>query len=351
MIAKQLRHARVQIDQCDALHIAVFQHFARGHPVPTAKDQHRVAPRGKAHGRMHQRLVVAVLIKAIELDRVVQEQPDPVAVAGDGDLLVGRGLRQDDVILEKLRFGDRDQPLGLHQRGQSRHQRHRPDPGLDPQRVVAKQVQRQPRHPKVERTKGKAGRHQPQMRDDQQRKADRRHQCADVIHRQHVLEPEGGRADLLQDAGDQGNLHPRQGANGDQRAIKRQADLAQPRVEEKQRGRQKPAQNPKCNLRPDEPGHGVADKARQPRPQTHRGQEDPDHQRKLTHGIAQKVAGNRRRDQLINQPRNGDQEGGRQQPDGPQITHPTGRHETMTAAIMIAMAMNSIPTRIANAMF
>ena len=89
---EQLRHVRVELDQRDLLDARVLEHLAHRHAVAAAEHEH--APRRAVRGqrRVHQRLVVAVLVARVELQVAVEEQAHAGVADGDDDALVGAGL-------------------------------------------------------------------------------------------------------------------------------------------------------------------------------------------------------------------------------------------------------------------
>ena len=86
--AEQVRHAAVEIDQGDAFDVRVLEHFARGHAVAAAQDEHAPGARQGRKGRVYQRLVIAVFVARGELQVAVEEQANVVAPARDDNALV-----------------------------------------------------------------------------------------------------------------------------------------------------------------------------------------------------------------------------------------------------------------------
>ena len=74
---------------------------------------------------MHQRLVIAMLIKAIELDRMVEEQAIALIKPGDHDALIGRRFGKDHLVLKQARVDRRHHPF-THRKG---HRRRDQEPG------------------------------------------------------------------------------------------------------------------------------------------------------------------------------------------------------------------------------
>jgi hypothetical protein len=72
--AEQAGHVRVQLHQRDLLHTGVAQHLAHGHAVAAAQHQHTPRRAVRGHGGVHQGLVVAVFVAAVELQVAVEEQ-------------------------------------------------------------------------------------------------------------------------------------------------------------------------------------------------------------------------------------------------------------------------------------
>jgi hypothetical protein len=95
--AGQPDHRGVQLDDGHLRDVGVAQRLAYGQPVPAAEDQHPL-PVGGEH-RVHQRLVIAVLVPRAELQVAVEVEPQvghPVGDqrhrSGEHDLLVAAAL-------------------------------------------------------------------------------------------------------------------------------------------------------------------------------------------------------------------------------------------------------------------
>ena len=62
VFAAELDHLRVQIDHGSAFHRSVGQHLAEGAAFAAAPDENLLGSRMAEHGRMHQRLMVDMLV-------------------------------------------------------------------------------------------------------------------------------------------------------------------------------------------------------------------------------------------------------------------------------------------------
>ena len=99
--------------------VGVAQHLPQGEPVAAAQHQHPAV--GAGHGRVDQRLVVAVLVDRGELQVAVEEQPHVGPAAdrqrlGDDDVLVVAALGGDDRVVVEGLAGRHLEPPGQHQR-------------------------------------------------------------------------------------------------------------------------------------------------------------------------------------------------------------------------------------------
>ena len=70
----------------------VLQHLAHRQPVAAAQHQHALRRAVRRHRRVHQGLVVAVLVARVELQVAVQEEPRAGLALGHDDALVGAAL-------------------------------------------------------------------------------------------------------------------------------------------------------------------------------------------------------------------------------------------------------------------
>ena len=76
----QPHHGRVELDQGHRRHVRVAQHLPQRQPVTGAEDQHVGAAAGE--NRVHQRLVVAVLVGGAELQVAVEVEAQVARLAG-----------------------------------------------------------------------------------------------------------------------------------------------------------------------------------------------------------------------------------------------------------------------------
>ena len=268
---------------------------------------------------MDQRLVVAVLVQSRELQVAVQEQADPVAAPGQHDALVGRRARQDDGVLVEppLRPGrqvvrehraqrqHRERPPGLHRE---------PRPPVAPAEVVAGPH----RDEHVEPAEHERRPHQADLRHQPQREQQRRRQRAQVVERQDARDEVVQRELVLQDADEERNLQADEHPGGGDPAVQHDpkgVDLGE-REEEHRRG--EAADDAHQDLDLDEPDQQVAaDVARQVRPDAHREQVDADDRRELRDAVAEEIAGDGAREQLVDETAGGDGEDRDQEDAGP----------------------------------
>jgi hypothetical protein len=96
----------VDLDEGHLVDVGVTEHLPQGQTVAAAQHQH--PPVRAGHGRVDERLVVAVLVDRGELQVAVEEQPHVGSAAdgerlGDDDVLVVAPLGGDDrVVVEGL---------------------------------------------------------------------------------------------------------------------------------------------------------------------------------------------------------------------------------------------------------
>jgi hypothetical protein len=127
VLPRQPQHRRVQLDLDGLADVRVLQHLTHREPVAAAEDQHAVAL-AREH-RVHERLVVAVLVERAELQIPVQEQPgvlrpvDHRRRLGEHDVLVLRGFRVDDRVLVQLVAGVAEERVALGER-ERQHRQH-----------------------------------------------------------------------------------------------------------------------------------------------------------------------------------------------------------------------------------
>ena len=114
MRREEARHLGIEIDQRHALDLRIAQHLAQRQPVAAAEDEHAARRRQRRQPRVHERLVVAVLVARAELQVRVEEQPQVVLPGGQHDALVGRGPREHHLVGVEVAFAQLEDALALH---------------------------------------------------------------------------------------------------------------------------------------------------------------------------------------------------------------------------------------------
>ena len=158
------------------------------------------------------------------------------------------------------------------------------------------------------------GAHQAQVRDQDQREQQRRAQRAQVVEgqdvRDDVLEVEA----IAQDPHQQRDLEPDQDADDEHHAVEHDAKAVGEAEGQKENRRREAADQAHHQLDQDETaGHAAHDEARQAGADAHREQIRADDRGELRDAVAQQVAGQRARDQLVDEPAGGDQKNGNEQ--------------------------------------
>jgi len=300
------RHLRVDVDQIDALDIRILQELANGEPVATAEHQH-VGPRAvDRHGRVHQVLVIAVLVPRGELDVTVDEQP---GVAG-GDrarhdqVLVRRLFAEDDVVEIEMLLGEAREPGAVDERDAERDDGGETD-GEHAVVLLAEQFAERDhadqRDADVHQSDRERGADRAERRQQHEREQHRAEQRADVVQRQDL----GDRFLRGLAAGEQGRQH--RDLESDERADHQDEavhhELEQDPCEREgheQRDAADPAHQSDRDLGPDEVAEVVVSEvARKQRSDAHREHEHADRQRELQDAVAEQVARDRTDDQLI----------------------------------------------------
>ena len=114
---KGLRHLGIEINQGQALHLRVFQHFARGEAVTTAEDEDAFGASRHLHRGQDQRLVVARFVTRGELQVAVEIKAGVVLPAGDNEALVGRVPLIHDRVAEVALLGVEGDAVGIDEGG------------------------------------------------------------------------------------------------------------------------------------------------------------------------------------------------------------------------------------------
>jgi hypothetical protein len=171
-----------------------------------------------------------------------------------------------------------------------------------------------PRHADVEDAEQETGADQPDVRHQQQREQDGGDQRADVVHGQHARHQLAQFELPLQQPQQDGYLEPDQHAHQSDDSIQRHAELRHMRKQQEQDGGRRTTHHADHDL----DAHEVVEQplahiARQPRPDAHGEQVSTDDRRELRDRIAQQVAGERTRHQLVHQSAARDDERGEQQ--------------------------------------
>ncbi len=141
LLAEEVRHGRVQLDQGDAFNAGVPERLAHRHAVTAAQHRDFLRRAMRAHHRMHERLVVAVLVTLGKLQVAVEKQPVAAAAVRHHDALVGRGGGEDHAVLVEMVFGQRGDLLCAHKAGAQRthHQQARCHVRPEMPQLMAKQ--------------------------------------------------------------------------------------------------------------------------------------------------------------------------------------------------------------------
>ncbi|EAU69403.1 conserved hypothetical protein [Stigmatella aurantiaca DW4/3-1] len=307
---------RIQVHQRDGLHLGIAEHLARRQPISAPQDEHPVQ-RARAHqGRMHQGLVVAVLVDAGELQVAVEKQREAPLAPGDDDALVGRVGGVHHLVRVELVLVEGRQAVSQHQpRDQEEGQPHR----LHPQpRGVAQHGPQKPRapqpHQRVEQPEEQRGAHQSQLGHEEQRKGHTGRQRPQVVERQHLADQVLELDLVLEDAQQQGNLQPHQCANRQHAAVQRDVEDVRQREGEEQHGGTQPShqRHPQLDLH-EALSQPLVDEARQVAANAHREEVATDDGGELGDGVPQQVAGQRPHDELVDEPTRGDDQDGDEQ--------------------------------------
>src|SRR3954468_4623359 len=115
MRGEEAGHLRIEIDERYALAARVLENLANGQPVAAAEDEHVARTGQGGEPRMHERLVIAVLVARTELQVGVEKEPQVVLPCGEHDVLVPRVTRKDDIVGVDVVLGERRYALRLGQ--------------------------------------------------------------------------------------------------------------------------------------------------------------------------------------------------------------------------------------------
>ena len=129
---------RVEVDQGDALHLRVFQHFARGQAVAAAQNQHVLRlPAHHLHGGQHEGFMVAGFVARGKLQVAVDVEAQVVVPFGDHQALIGRMAFIHHRIAEIALFSQKGDAVGS---GESDQQAGQHDAAAQLDRAVARQL-------------------------------------------------------------------------------------------------------------------------------------------------------------------------------------------------------------------
>ena len=314
-------HGRVQVHQHHLLHGWVFQHFAHGKAIPSAADQDALRVGPEAEGRMHQGLVVAVLVGARELQVAVEEELEAAPASGEHDALVGAVASVDDVVREDLFFDRQGELPGetqAHRQEDHDGQAAQPDhPGGS--QLGLQQVGGPEAHGGVQQAEEQAGAHQAQLGHEQQREQQRGEEGADVVEGEHPCHQVLEAHLVLEDAHENGDLQPHQRAHGQHHGVEHDPEGVGVGEGLEEDGRREAAHQGHRQLQVHEaPCQAAMQELGQPRAQAHGAEVDTDHRGELGDRIPQQVARQRPRHQLVDQPATGDEQHADEQQRRPQ---------------------------------
>ena len=171
-----------------------------------------------------------------------------------------------------------------------------------------------------------AERTSPRSRHEQNRKQQRGSQRAQVVERQHVRDDVAEVVALAHHAHQQRNLEPDQHADDHHERVHQQLEsLRVGEGQEKQRRRES-ADHAQHQLDPHEAvGQPAMDVARERAANPHRKQIAADDGRELQDAVAEQVAGERARDQLVDEPAGRDEQDRDEQQDSHEFSEPRPR--------------------------
>ena len=261
-VREQVRHARVQVDQRDVLHLRVLQDLPQREAVAAAQHQHAPRTAHRFQRRQYQRLVIAVFVARGKLQVTVDVQAQVVFPACHHQPLIRRGNRMDDLVAkerafrpmrELVRCTKARKQCRCHCAGAPRHRR--AHAGRERQ-LGAEVPERPDRNRRIEQSEQETGAHQPQARRQYQRKQQRHRQGTQVIERQHAAD-EVGELGLppMQHAHHQRDLHAHQHADHRDQRVQHQAERRRfQRKQRKQRRRRYAAKQPDQQFQIDKAG-------------------------------------------------------------------------------------------------
>ncbi len=204
---------------------------------------------------MHQRLMVAVLIDAGELDVAVDvEAKVALLPSGQRELLVGRLLAEDHGILEHATI---ERALIVAAAKEQRHQPHQRQSRADKQRhaladLMAKGDEPHQGHHDVDQADHDRAVEQAQQGQKQQRERQRAEQSADVVPAQHVRQREAQLRVAPDVARQQRDLQADQRADGQRDEPHHRLKVRGEREHAEQQGAACAAQHAHAKLNPEE---------------------------------------------------------------------------------------------------
>ncbi len=284
--------------------------------------------------------MVAVLVVARELQVAVEEEAGRSRRLGDDHPLVRRLRDVDDGRAEVERLGRADQvrhPRGGGAEGDQRErapdaeaQRH---PAIEGEEERPAQGHQRVQDPERDRRLVDA-----EPRQEHRGEEDATDERADVVEAEHprdeVLQVERE----AQQAEEERDLQAHQGADDHHQGVEPEAEGAVARVDLEQERRRQAAGDRDAELDLDEPHQEVAlDVLRDPAAEPHRAQVEADHQAELGDRVAQDVAGEGPRDELVDQAAGRDDEHRRQERRRHQaLTQRCRRHRARSYHVLLA---------------
>ena len=299
-----------------------LQHLAQRQAVAAAQDGHALGRAVRGHHRVHQRLVITVLVARIELQVAVEEQARAaLAVGRDDHALVVAAGGVDDALAVEAVFGPGGQAVGA-ECGSHQRSHHQPTgQGVRPHAtdLGAKQPQCPRGDGSIHQAEHDARAHQAELRQQEQREGDGHRERAEVVEGQHLryqFRQLPAAAEMrLQDAHHERDLEPDQRADEQHHRIQQHAEgcggggIVQQVVGDEQRGGHQAADQPHQQFDAQEGGDKLPlDVAAQVGADAEREQVDADDGAELQHRIAEQPTRQRARRQLVEQAAGGDDE-------------------------------------------
>src|ERR1700687_2616212 len=260
---------------------------------------------------MDQCLVIAVLVARTELQMAAEKQPDVIFKSGQDNVLIAGIAREDDLIRVDVVFRRNRDAFGLRQTDSQSAQddEAKESQGTHRGKLVCEQESAPQRDRNIDDPEQHGGTHKAEVRDQKNRKEKRRPQRTEIIEGQDMCYNVAKVITVANNAHQQRDFQTNENSDYDHEGVHQKLKSLGVGERQKQQGGRKTSNHTQQQFDPHKTvGETGIDVTRKSAADPHREQVTANDRGKLKNAVAEKVAGERSRDELVDEPAGGDQQ-------------------------------------------